>query len=151
MRNDIRSIYTTVFVTDDPLRLSNQLREAKAYLAKMDHKEYNNFYLYLAPVTNYAFRIDVNSSTRKVIARLRVPKAIEEEVPLFQPVRSHINPEIIDALGAIEYIISHSNIEEIIFPSLNMTVGDITPLHRWCDKNKYNISIAEEGIIIRKV
>lgn len=150
VRNDVRSIYTTVFVTDDPLRLSNQLREAKAYLAKMDHKEYNNYYIHLTPITNYSFRIDVNTSVHKVIARLRVPKAVEESVPLFQPVVSHTNPEISDALGAIGYIISHKNIEEIIFPALNMTVGDITPLHRWCEKNKYTISIAEEGIVIRK-
>jgi hypothetical protein len=149
VQNDVKQIYRTILITDEPLRLINQLREAKAYLSKMDHKEYNNVYIHLAPIINYSFRIDL-SPTPRVVARLRVPKAVEEEVPLFHPVESHENPEIVDALGAIGYAISHKNIEELIFPALHMTAGEITPLHRWCEKNNYSIILSESGVIIRK-
>lgn len=149
-RNDAKELYTTILVTDEPVRLSNQLREAKAFLEKISHKEYNDKYLHLACVTNYSFRMDVSVFPPRIIARLKSPKAVEESIPLFHPVSSHSAPEITDVLAAISYVILHKNIESIIFPALPAKTEELVPLQKWSEKNHYTLSLSENGVVVSK-
>lgn len=133
VRNDTKQQFITTFTTDDPVKLSYSLREAKKYLGeKINHAYYNNVYLHLKCIPNYAFRIEGN----KVIARLSVPKATEENAPEYIAVSKHIARSISDPLAAIGYLIEHRNIECVEFPDLPLDAS-IIAIEKWAKKNNY--------------
>lgn len=145
VRNDRDKKYITHLLTDDPVRLAAQLREAKRCLETMDHSFHNNTYLDLAPVTLYSFRMEKD----RVIAKLKVPKAIEgDEVPIYHELKEHTFLPAKDALTAIGYIMEHKEILKIIFPSLEAI--EIPRLRRWAEKNHYEVNLGESGASVRK-
>lgn len=147
IENDKKGKYYTTFLSDDPVKLVYHLREAKAFLSKMDHAHYNNNYLHLTPVTNYMFKMERD----RVIAKIKIPKYRKQQddsQPVFLPVPTQIYEPAEDAMAVIGYIIEHKNIDQITFPRLDST--QIPLVINWASKNNYEVKIEENGVTVKK-
>lgn len=143
-KNHARKQYTTVLTTDNPVKLAHKLRDAKHFLSNIDHAFYNNVFSHLQSIPRYSFSVERD----KIIARLTVPEATEENAPTFLPVPYLTISDISDPLAVIGYILEHKAVECFLFSSLYEIP---LALQKWADKNYYIISNeGEKGVQIKK-
>jgi hypothetical protein len=134
-----------LFETNEPKNLAYRLREANKVLRDLDEHPLKIL------VDKYTFKEQYPPAKMGVIAKLKVPEV--RVSTLYNNVYEEIirKDEVTD-IDIISYMISHTNISRVYFPSFDKdNSGELISIVNWGKFNNYNVQTEDKpGITIVK-
>lgn len=150
---DVREYRINTDTPENTKATAKDLREACAYLRKMDHSEYNDKYLKYKVIADiYLFRERFDYIKVEKKANRQITLDIRSDAPLNSTPRIHPVPSITDLFSMVGYIAARKDIERLNFPNVKLNQVELNQFSKWCDSNQYKwVSNPITGLHVEKI